>query len=85
MCLGLARFAAAVKPLDKQADIELCDLTLTYSEQPADVPGMYPNQHHAFIPDVLEISNFKVAECLGLQNAVITLPTSQQCVKQYIW
>lgn len=39
MCLGLARFAAAVKPLDKQADIELCDLTLTCSEQPADVPG----------------------------------------------
>ena len=42
MCLGLARIAAAVKPLDKQADIELCDLTLTYSEQPADVPGTHP-------------------------------------------
>ena len=42
MCLGLARLAAAVKPLDKQADIELCDLTLTYSEQPADTPGGFP-------------------------------------------
>ena len=42
MCLGLARFAAAMKPLDKQADIELCDLTLTYSEQPANMPGRCP-------------------------------------------
>ena len=44
MCLGLARVAAAVKPLDKQADIELCDLTLTCSEQPADVPGESPQK-----------------------------------------
>ena len=38
--LGLARFAAAMKPNEKQADIELCDLNLTYIEQPAVTPGM---------------------------------------------
>jgi len=37
--LGLARFAASVKPIEMQSDIELCDLTLTYAEQPANVPG----------------------------------------------
>ena len=40
MRLGLARFAAAVKPSEKQSDIELCDLNLTYIEQPAVTPGM---------------------------------------------
>ena len=37
--LGLARFAAAVKPIEMQSDIELCDLILTYTEQPANVAG----------------------------------------------
>ena len=37
--LGLTRFAAAVKPIEMQSDIELCDLTLTYAEQPANLPG----------------------------------------------
>ena len=54
MCFGLARFAAAVKPLDKQADIELCDLTLIYSEQPANEPGRcqegHAITHYAFTP-----------------------------------
>ena len=40
MRLGLARFAAAVKLIEKQSDIELCDLNLTYIEQPAVTPGM---------------------------------------------
>lgn len=48
MRLGLARFAAAVKPIDKQADIELCDLSLTYTEQPPALPGSPLLQHNVF-------------------------------------
>ena len=40
MRLGLARCAAAVKPIDKQSDIEICDLTLTFTEQHAHLQGV---------------------------------------------
>lgn len=53
--LGLARFAAAMKPIQKQSDIELCDLNLTYIEQPAVTPGM-PNLCQDMQPCLLATS-----------------------------